>query len=87
MFFFECKPISSSSLLIVYNSVQLTKALMLLIPEETPYISNVLVENNPDTLYEGTCVDDNSKRHRYFVVTVVPEEEPAEPLKAYLMNV
>lgn len=55
------------------NSADVTKAFMLLTPEETPYISNVLVENNPDTLYEGTCVDDNSKRHRYFVVTVVPD--------------
>ena len=57
------------------DSAGVTKAFDMLMPEEMPYVSSVLVERNPDTLYKGTCVDNNFKRHRYFVVTVIPDTE------------
>lgn len=42
-------------------------------PENTPYLTYVLVERDPDTLHEGSCIDDMKKRMRYFVITVIPD--------------
>ena len=46
-----------------------------LIPEDLPYLTYVIVERNPDTEWNGTCVDDNDKRTRYFLLTIVPDAE------------
>lgn len=46
-----------------------------LIPEDLPYLTYVIVERNPDTEWNGTCVDDNDKRTRYFLLTIVPDTE------------
>lgn len=46
-----------------------------LMPEDVPYIFRVLVERNPDTQHDGAVVDDNDKRMRYFIVTVIPDTD------------
>lgn len=56
-------------------SASVTEAFRRLLPEEMPYKSSVLVERNPDTLYGGACVDENKKRQRYVVVSIVPDAE------------
>ena len=33
-------------------------------PENMPYLTYVLVERDPDTLHEGSCIDDMKKRMR-----------------------
>ena len=57
------------------ESLKVSYALRGLLPEESPYLTYVLVERNPDTLYDGVCIADNDKRLRYIVVTVVPDAE------------
>ena len=59
----------------IEKSAALTEAYRNLLPVTPPYITCVMAERNPDTQYEGTCVDDNSKRQRYFVITVVPDTD------------
>lgn len=46
-----------------------------LLPEDMPYITTILVERNPDTLYDGVCTDGDDKRQRYIIVTVIPDTE------------
>lgn len=58
------------------SSAMVTAAFQRLLPENTPYLSAVLVERNPNTLYDGVCVNDNDNRQRYIVVTVIPDAEP-----------
>ena len=52
-----------------------TDAFHKLLPQDMPYLTRVVVERNPDTIINGACVDDNSKRMRYFVVTVIPDTD------------
>ena len=56
-------------------SALVTDGFRKLLPEDVPYLSVVLVERNPNTLYDGVCVDDNANRQRYIVVTVIPDAE------------
>ena len=56
-------------------SEMVTQAFHKLLPEGIPYIPYILAEKNPDTMYNGTCVDANEKRMRYVVVTVIPDTE------------
>lgn len=56
-------------------SVTVTEAFHNLLPRGIPYLNTIIVERNPDTLYEGTCVDANEKRLRYIVVSVIPDTE------------
>ena len=56
-------------------SLAVTAAFQRLLPEDVPYLASVLVERNPDTLYDGVCVNANEKRQRYIVVTVIPDSE------------
>lgn len=46
-----------------------------LLPEGIPYIPYVIAERNPDTSCDGTSVDSNDKRMRYFVIMVIPDSE------------
>ena len=57
-----------------HQSETLTDAYHKLLPL-LPYVTCVKVEKNPDTQYGDTCVDDNAKRRRYFVITLVPDTE------------
>ena len=57
------------------RSAAVTEAFRRLMPEDVPYLSVVLVERNPDTLYDGVCVDDNANRQRYIVVAAIPDAE------------
>ncbi len=52
-----------------------TAAINRLLPDGIPYLNYVIAERNPDTGHNGTSVDDNEKRLRYFVVTVIPDTE------------
>ena len=52
-----------------------TESFQRLIPQDMPYISYVIAECNPDTIQEGACVNDEGKRRRYFVVTIIPDSE------------
>ncbi len=56
-------------------SGQVTEAFHRLLPDGIPYLTRIVVEQNPDTMYNGTCVDDNEKRLRYFVLTVIPDTD------------
>ena|GEM_PF-6385732 len=56
-------------------SAMATQAFHKLLPDGIPYIPYILAEKNPDTMYDGTCVDKNEKRMRYFVVTVIPDTD------------
>ena len=56
-------------------SEQVTEAFHGLLPDGIPYLTCVIVEKNPDTLYNGVCVDDNTKRQRYIVIAVIPDTE------------
>ena len=56
-------------------SAMTTQAFHKLLPDGVPYIPYILAEKNPDTMYDGTCVDANAKRMRYFVVTVIPDTD------------
>ena len=56
-------------------SCAVTEAFHKLLPGGIPYLNTIVVERNPDTLYEGTCVDDNETRLRYIVVSVIPDTE------------
>ena len=56
-------------------SDSVTNALLRLLPDGVPYLIRVVVERNPDTLFDGIAVDDPDKRMRYFVVTVIPDTE------------
>lgn len=56
-------------------SESVTAAFSRLLPQTMPYMTRVVVEKNPDTLFDGTCVDDNEKRMRYFVITVIPDTD------------
>jgi hypothetical protein len=44
-----------------------------LIPIEMPYMTMVRVVRNPDVQMDGVSVDENDKRTRYIVVTIVPD--------------
>ena len=46
-----------------------------LLPEGIPYVPYIIAERNPDTLYDGTSVESNDKRMRYFVIMIVPDSE------------
>lgn len=50
-----------------------TNAFARLLPTEMPYLTRVVVERNPDTLFDGACVDDNDKRMRYAVTYFEPQ--------------
>ncbi len=50
-----------------------TEAFHRLLPKGMPYSTIVLAERNPDTICNGSCVDANEKRMRYFVVSVIPD--------------
>ena len=52
-----------------------TEASRRLLPEGIPYVPYIIAERNPDTLYDGTSVDSNDKRMRYFVIMIVPDSE------------
>ena len=56
-------------------SETVTEAFHRLLPDGIPYLNYVIVERNPDAMYENTCVDDNDKRMRYFVISVIPDSE------------
>ena len=56
-------------------SESITEAFHKLLPSGIPYLTYILVERNPDTMYDGTCVDDDDKRLRYFVICVIPDTE------------
>ena len=56
-------------------SEAVTEAFHRLLPDGIPYLTQILVEHNPDTLYDGVCVNDNSKRQRYLILTVIPDTE------------
>ena len=57
------------------KSAMLTAAYHSLLPATLPYFTCVKEERNPDTLYNGTCVNENGKRQRYFVITIVPDTD------------
>ena len=57
------------------RSDYVTVAYHAMLPAAMPYITCVKAERNPDTQYSGTCVDDNEKRQRYFLITVVPDTD------------
>ena len=57
------------------RSAFVTDAYHKLLPPGMPYLSTVQVECNPDTLFNGTCVDSPEKRQRYIVITIVPDTE------------
>ncbi len=56
-------------------SERATEAFHRLLPEGIPYLTYILAERNPDTMFEGTCVDADEKRMRYFVITVIPDTD------------
>ena len=56
-------------------SAEATAAFGRLMPEELPYPSLILAERNPDALFDGVGVDDNEKRLRYIVITILPDTE------------
>lgn len=56
-------------------SDSVTDAFARLLPQEMPYLTRIVVERNPDTLFDGSCVDDNNKRMRYFVITIIPDTD------------
>lgn len=76
-----CKPSGEESISAPVNrewideeaSGTVTAAINRLLPEGIPYMNYVIVERNPDTGHNGTSVDSNEKRLRYFVVTVIPD--------------
>ena len=57
------------------GSIAVTAALNRLLPDGIPYLDYVLVERNPDTTCNGTCVDSLEKRLRYSVITIVPDTD------------
>lgn len=56
-------------------SEYVTDAFRRLLPDGMPYLSYIIAEKNPDTLCGGVCVDDDKKRMRYFVITILPDTE------------
>lgn len=52
-----------------------SEAFRRLLPDGIPYLTYILAERNPDSLYGGVCVDDNDKRMRYFLVSVIPDTD------------
>ena len=56
-------------------STRITEVLKTLLPSEDPYTRMVKVERNPDTIINGTAVDDSSKLTRYIVITLLPDTE------------
>ena len=70
----DCTPINPDWI-DMEESATVTEAFHRLLPEGIPYLTYVVVERNPDTLYGGTCVDDNKKRVRYFVLSVIPDTD------------
>ena len=57
------------------TSTVATEALHRLLPDGIPYLTYIIAERNPDTMYGSICVDDNAKRMRYFVVAIIPDTE------------
>ncbi len=57
------------------TSDTVTDAFHRLLPDGIPYITEILTERNPDTLYGGACVEEDAKRLRYIVATVIPDTE------------
>ena len=78
-----CKPKNENHPFIPVNpdwidetaSCEVTEAFSKLLPPGIPYLPYIIVENNPDTLYDGACVDENGKRQRYFEVTLIPDTD------------
>ena len=56
-------------------SAAVTEAFQKLLPSGIPYLNMVLVERNPDSMFDGTCVDAVEKRIRYIVVSVIPDTD------------
>ncbi len=56
-------------------SLKATSAFSCLLPGGMPYLHYVLAERNPDTLFNGTSVDSEEKRMRYFIITVIPDTD------------
>ena len=56
-------------------SAAVTEAFHRQLPGGIPYLTEVIVERNPDTMYGGACVDANEKRQRYIVVSVIPDTD------------
>ena len=57
------------------TSTVATEAFHRLLPDGIPYLTYIIAERNPDTMYGSICVDDNAKRMRYFVVAIIPDTE------------
>ena len=57
------------------TSTVATEAFHRLLPDGIPYLTYIIAERNPDTMYGSICVDDNAKRMRYFVVSIIPDTE------------
>ena len=69
-----CSPINHEWIDVATSS-QVTEAFHRLLPDGIPYLTRIIVERNPDTMYGGTCVNENTKRLRYIMVTVIPDTE------------
>ena len=52
-----------------------TAAFKRLLPKGLPYTNYVVVERNPDTICDGTAVDENKKRTRYFLITIITDTD------------
>ena len=70
----DCAPINPAWIDQEMSEI-ITTAFHKLLPSDMPYLTYVLVERNPDSMYEGTCVDADEKRMRYFVISVIPDTE------------
>lgn len=67
-------------------SAAVTAAFRRLMPDSIPYLTYIIAERNPETLYEGLCVGDNNNRLRYFVVTIIPDTEKPYDYSFPLIN-
>lgn len=57
------------------SSEGVTDAFHGLLPPNLPYLTYIIVERNPNTIMEGTAVEDNDNRTRYFLVVILPDTE------------
>ena len=52
-----------------------TQTMKQLLPDGIPYLNYALVESNPDTSLNGTCIDNMIKRLRYLIITIIPDTD------------
>ena len=90
----QCRPIAKNRVCAPINldwidetmSQAATEASRRLLADGIPYVPYIIAERNPDTVCDGTAVDNNEKRMRYFVIMVIPDTEYPYNYSAPLIN-